>query len=428
MKRRFLLVFGGLILTGLVWRIIRLVAQEAGVIGQEKIRVEVIDTWPVKKEEAVFPMDVTLAKGQKYSFQIFDSEGKEIVFKRLDSNSFADRNTIYLQIASAAKPGKFKIQALSEGTVLREAEFLWGIIGINFTSWPLEIGVSNQIFISGCGDVKAKIEGNEQTTRLVDKCWRLLEYQVEKNQTSSLVVENDWSGLHIEKKVEMVFEKKPVVRIKRSLADERLKIDYSGDSDQKEMTEELGNDMVVGEVGDATVGKENGLTKIHWNLDTEVASNSASYKIGVWDPESIAVVGPIKIWQKNEKKFYEQTTQEKKVFWQEPYYWLIPGYVLDNNVEPPVPKEKNDDNWVLTGRVGFRLSGASPNWIVEYKDISNGSDASSYTYDPETSIEDAPLLFEHYKVVVNNAMLYVYEVNKRVEEEKEKIDYQQIYP
>jgi hypothetical protein len=302
------------------------------------------------------------------------------------------------------------------------------VIGINFTSWPLEVGVSNQIFISGCGDIKVKVEGNEQETKLIDKCWHLLEYQVEKNQTASLVVENNWKDIHLEKRVEMVFEKISETRIKRNLGESKMELQYAGLNEQRELNEELGPEAVVSELGGAAVSEEDGLTKIRWAPKAETASNSASYKLAVWDPEDMVVVGPAKIWEKKEKKFYEQTIQEKRVLWQEPYYWLIPGYLLDNNINPPKVGEQNQSGWILTGRVGFKLSGSEPNWIVEYKDVGNGSDASSYTYDPETSIEDAPLLFEHYKVMVNKAAMYVYEVNKRVEEEKEKVDYQQIYP
>lgn len=426
MKKSVFLALGLVVLVGLVWRIVNLIAQEAGGLLQEKIRVEVIDSWPGGEQE-VFPMDVTLAKSQKYEFRIFDSEDNEVIFKRLNSNSFADRETIYLQIQSAARPGKFKLEALSGGVVLRQTEFWWGLVGINFSSWPLEVGISNQIFISGCGDIVAWVDQIKQDLNLVGKCWRRLDYLADRDQSATLNVQTIIEGKMKEKKMEMRFEKNPVFRVKRRLEDEKMVIEYQGKMKEMGMAEMVASRTEIGEIGNAETSVEEGLNKINWDLESIAASNSASYKISVWDPEAMIPIGPLSIWEDKEKKFFEQTTHERKLVWQEPYNWLVPGYLVDNQIDKNGRENEPGKDWIKTGKVGFRLKDDSTGWIIEYKDLASGGIAS-YNYDPQTSLEDAPLLFGYYKVLVNNGSMLVYEVNKRIEESKEKIDYIQRYP
>lgn len=426
MKKSVFVAIGLIILLGLIWRIVKLVAQETGGLLQEKIRVEVIDTWPIENEE-VFPMDVTLAKNQKYEFKIFDSENREVVFKRLDSNSFTDRETIYLKVASAAKPGKFRLQALSEGAVLRETEFWWGLIGINFSSWPLEVGVSNQIFISGCGDLTAWVDDLKQDLGLDGKCWHHFEYLVNNNKSTSLRVEIKDGKLVAEKKVKMIFDKNPRVRIKRSIQDGIMKIEYVGNIDKKELVDEVAQGASISEAGNAYLSTENGLNRIEWPIEAVMASGGASYKLGIWDPEAVVLLGPLSLKQKSEKKFFEETTHEKIDDWQEPNPWLVPGFLLDNQIKIDDQKENIEKDWIVTGRIGFRLNKRDNGFIVEYKDFASGG-VASYTYDLETDLKDAPLLMGHYKVLIKNDELYVYEVNARFEEEKTMVDYQQIYP
>lgn len=114
-------------------------AQEVGGLSQEKIRVSVVNTWPIFGEQQPFPLDVTLAKDQEYQFEILEEGGRSISWERLDSNVFPDRETIYLRIMGGAKPGNFKLKVKSGESLLREADFRWGFMGMNFEETPLGV-------------------------------------------------------------------------------------------------------------------------------------------------------------------------------------------------------------------------------------------------------------------------------------------------
>lgn len=399
-----------------LYRVMRLVAQELGGLSQEKIRVSVVDTWPVPEAKSSFPMDVTLAKGQDYQFQILEEGGRLVSWLRLDSNIFPDRDSIYLRIAGGAKPGKFKLKVVSGDKILRETDFQWGLLGMNFEQIPLGLGKKEIIYLTTCGkNPEVSVKTKKVELLKVDNCYYAFDFLPE--QVGAVVFTAKVEGA--EKEFTVNVEEKPKEVFGRTLEKGVMTLEYQGLVKNGLIRELKPEGVEFTETQEAENKRLDGKAYFIWN------GEKGSYRVKTSLTEYMIPMGPASFWENSERKYFEQTTLDSKKIWEESGEWLVPGSILE---ETTVEEGRNGSSHRADlGNVAFDLKKKGQGWEVAYYNLNSQSEGS-YDYEPETSLEDAPLLFGHYKVLMVNGEMLVYEVTVRKEEDVNKTEFRQVYP